>query len=81
MLERILLALLVKVGPWLLTKAMEWGQKSKETVQTDEAIDKKLETFKTAYKESFDGEAVTSEQRKALKASIRDFIKSENGGL
>ena len=77
MLERIIVAILVKAISWFL----EQNQKSKVLNESNNDIDQKLEAFKNAYKESFNGEATTDEQRKNLKIAIRNFIKSDNGGL
>lgn len=81
MFERLIIYFVTQIASYLMTKALEKSQKSQETVATDSMIDQKLEAVKNAYKESFNGEPVTKEQRKKLKDSIVDFISTDSGGL
>lgn len=81
MIERLIIYFVTHLASYLMTKALEKVQKSKETAVSELVIDQKLEAVKTAYKESFNGEPVTKDQRKNLKSAITDFIKSDSGGL
>ncbi len=69
------------LASYFMAKALEKVEKRKESVTSDLVIDQKLDAVKNAYKESFNGEAQTSDQKAKLKASIIDFIKSDSGGL
>jgi hypothetical protein len=81
MIERILISLITHIASYLLAKALEKSQKSSETLETENAIDLKLKTMKDAYIEAFDGNKVTDEQKKNLRDSIINFVKSDNAGL
>ncbi len=81
MLERILFSLLAKIIPWLLTKSLDELKKQKDTEKTNNDIDQKLESVKTAYKEALNSDKVTNEHKQKIKDSVHNFIKSDNGGV
>lgn len=73
---------LEKLATWLFQKGLEAKHGRDQQVATDADIDQKLATFKEAYKETFNGEPVTPEQRKKLNQAIADFIRGPGtGGL
>lgn len=80
MIERIILALLANLGPWLLAKALEKRNKTSGVTITNETIDQRLSNFKAAYQNAFDGKEVTPEQRKKLNQAISDFLRSDPSG-
>lgn len=82
MIQNIIVQILTKLGSWLFAKVLEFYHGKQEQKNTDEDIDNKLNQFKEAYKEAFDGQPITPEQRKKLNQSIADFIRNPNvGGL
>lgn len=73
---------LQKLGAWLGTQLLVWLNKRNETAVSNSEIDAKLKAFKAAYKEAFNGEKVTPEQKAELKKAISDFIRNPDpGGL
>lgn len=81
-ISNIVVILLTRLTSWLFTKGLEVKAGRDQKAATDADIDQKLATFKEAYKESFNGEPVTPEQRKKLNQAIADFIRGPGtGGL
>lgn len=80
--SNLIIVLLTRLTSWLFAKGLEklHGAKQKESTERD--IDERLKLFKQAYKEAFNGESITPEQRKKLNQSIADFLRGSNtGGL
>lgn len=74
--------ILVGVLTGLLTKIIEKIQTEKNVWNDNADVDARLNNLRDAYKESFNGEPVTPEQREKLKKAIREFISGgPNGGL
>lgn len=80
MINTILAELLSKLASWLFAKVLEFLKGQQQKDETNEDIDEKLQHFKAAYHQAFDGSEVTSEQREKLKQSIRDFLRNPNVG-
>lgn len=78
-LNSLVLYLVSKLGAWLLARAIEQSQKIQAKTASDKEIDSRLQQYKDAYKEAFNGEAVTPEQRKKLNGAIADFIRGPSG--
>ncbi len=78
----IIVALMTKLTSWLLTKGLEVVHGKQDQAATDADIDARLASFKNAYKEAFNGQPVTVDQRQKLNQAIADFIRGgTNGGL
>ncbi len=77
----ILTYILTQVTSLLLAKGLEviHGKEMKKVEWDD--INLKLLDFKMAYKEAFNGEPITPEQREKLKKAIADFIRNPGPGL
>lgn len=82
-LAGIFASMMSKLVSWLVSKGLEWYHGREQKAATEDDINNKLVKFKEAYKEAFNGEPVTPEQREKLKGSIRDFIRGvdTNGGM
>lgn len=81
-LTNFVILIMTKLTSWLLAKGLEYVHGRQDKAQTDESIDLKLKAFKNAYKEAFDGHAITPEQKQKLNKAIGDFIRNpSNGGL
>jgi uncharacterized protein YgfB (UPF0149 family) len=75
LLEKIISAL----ASWLMAKLLEFIHGQEKKAKTEKDIDHKLKDFKEAYKEAFDGNEITPEQRQKLQKAISDFIRSPSG--
>lgn len=64
-----------------MARGLEYIHSKKEVSISDKEIDHKLENFKSIYKESFNGEPVTKDQRTRLNKAIADFLKSDSNIL
>lgn len=81
-LAQIVIMLMTKLTSWLFAKGLEVVNAKKLQISNNADIDDRLLAFKNAYKEAFNGQPVTPEQRAKLKQSISDFIRDgSNGGL
>lgn len=76
MLERIITTVLTHLVSWLFTKGLEHFNKLQEKNDSEGVIDEKLKTLKVAYKEAFNGEPITKEQRAKLNKAVADFIRN-----
>ncbi len=83
MINALIVELLTKFCSWLLATSLEQIHGQQEEAATDEVIDAKLAALKTAYKDAFNGQPVSVEQRAKLNSAIADFIRggADNGGL
>lgn len=75
-LAGIIVSLTTKLGSWLLARALEYFNKQQKHAATDADIDARLASVKSAYKDAFNGEKITPEQRKNLYQGISDFIRN-----
>jgi hypothetical protein len=75
-IDRIVAAVL----SWLFTKGLELYHSKRSSMESDQAIDAHLKAFKAAYKDAFNGQPVTKEQREKLNQAIADFIRNPHGG-
>lgn len=82
MIERILIAVLIRVTTYWVTSALEYSNKNNSKAFSERTIDERLEKVKAAYKDAFDGQPITPEQHKSLKSAVALFISNDsNGGL
>lgn len=77
MIEKILIAVITH----FITVLIEMNQKAGAIKESEKAIDLKLESFKNAYKLVSTSEPLNKEQKDDFKAAVRNFLKSDNGGL
>jgi hypothetical protein len=63
----------------LVSMLLEQSNKNVPAPVTDESIDARLAKFKDAYKDAFNGQPVTTEQRQKLNEAISSFIRGANG--
>jgi hypothetical protein len=75
MIERIAIALLTRLGSWLLAKALEYIQNREEKKADESAIDDRVNKVKDVLRESLDGTPLTPEQKLKFKESLRDLIR------
>lgn len=81
-ITNIIVAILTKLTSELLARGLAHLHAAENKKATDADIDQKLSKFKDAYKEAFNGETVTPEQRAKIQKSIAEFIRSgPPGGL
>ncbi len=76
----IVVALMTKLTSWLFAKGLEVIHSKQDQATTDADIDARLASFKNAYKEAFNGQPVTSEQKQKLNQAIADFIRGGTTG-
>lgn len=83
MIERIIIALATQLVAWIYQRVLDKVQKDSEKNDETEISKERKEKFEKAMKETFDGTAVTPEQRKKLNDAIRDFVRNptNNSGL
>jgi len=82
MLSDFAVAILLKVVSALFTELIARLHQNQDVMTSNNQIDARLTAFKNAYKEAFNGEKVTPEQREKLRSAISDFIRgSSNGGM
>jgi hypothetical protein len=82
MIERIIIAILTKLGTELITLILKNQAKKNKKAVSEMDVDKKLYTVKRAYKDVFDGKPATPQQIKETKNAIAHFLKSgPHGGL
>lgn len=79
--SNIIVTLLTKLTSWLFAKGLEKLHGAQQKAATEQEIDKKLSTFKQVYKDAFNGDKVTKEDRKKLNAAISDFLRGDGHGL
>ncbi len=78
----LFIMVMTKLTSWLLARGLESLHSKQETDKENADIDARLKAFKDAYKDAFNGEPVTPEQRQRLKDAITTFIRGNpNGGL
>lgn len=85
MIERILIALITRLGAFLYARALkkidDHAKEKAESDQATKAMSEKLERIKTAYAEAFNGNPISKDQRQELNRSIRDFLRAPSSGL
>lgn len=69
--SNLIVTLLTRLTSWLFTKGLEKLHTHNQEIEIDESLRK----FKKAYKEAFNGEKVTHEQRRELNKAIADFLR------
>ena len=78
----IFIELLTRFASWAFSKGLQHYHGEQEHAETDRDIDARLKLFKDAYKEAFNGEPLTTEQKKKLNYAISDFLRGgPDGGL
>lgn len=80
-LTNIVVSLMTSFTSWLVTMGLQKIHGKQEKAQTDKDIDQKLSKFKEAYKEAFNGQPVTPEQKQKLNSAISDFLRGDGHGL
>lgn len=82
-LSDLVIKILSALGSWLVAKAMEKVHEKKEQVETEKDIDQRLQVLKDAYKEAFNGEPITPDQRARLNEAMARFIRggAPRGGM
>lgn len=80
MLEKLITSILTNLASKLFAWVLEYFKGKQKQSNTNEDIDQRLDQVKQAYKEAFNGEPVTPEQRKRLNQSLADFIRNTNNG-
>jgi len=78
--SNLIVLIMTKLTSWLLAKGLEQIHSKQVQTQSDKDIDSRLQSFKQAYSEAFNGEPVTTEQREKLKKAISDFIRGDGSG-
>lgn len=83
MLERIIIALATQLVAWLYAKVLKKIEDDKKKDEDAQVSKERKEKFEAAMRETFDGAAVTPEQRKKLNDAIRNFVRhpTDSGGL
>ena len=86
MIERIVVAILTRLGAWLYARALsvinERIKESADKAAAEAEIEAKTKRINRAYSEAFNGEPVSKEQREKLNREIADFLRGDgNGGL
>lgn len=80
MFEKIITSILTNLASKFLTWVLEYFKGKQQQKDTNEDIDQRLDQVKQAYKEAFNGEPVSKEQRQKLNQSLADFIRNPNNG-
>lgn len=78
-LATIVVQLITNLGSWLMARALEAIHSKQQQASTDSQIDQRLAGVKAAYKEAFNGQPVTPDQRAKLNQAIADFIRGPSG--
>jgi hypothetical protein len=77
-LSTLIAEIITRLASILVAEALKRAEETQVRMQNARDIDGRLDAFKNAYREAFNGEKITPEQDEKLKASISDFIR---GGM
>lgn len=80
-LSSLVSSIILKLASWGFTWALGKYHQAQDETKTNADIDQKLSSFKEAYKQAFNGQPMTVEQKDALEKAISTFLRNNDGGV